>query len=74
MIIKKGAILSINHQRKGGFIALATEEFNTEDIWFTVISLQEIDGVQSKSKWIKGDKITCRSAICELEVLGNQND
>ncbi len=61
MIIKKGQLLLINHERKGKFGAVALEDFDSEKAeWYPVATRVFVDGLSSDGKWTPGETIPCK--------------
>jgi len=82
MIIKKGSLLEVNHNRKGKFKAIATEDFDTEKTTFYPVRLALvkeggdpdaiIHGVGISNKWVAGDEIPCRNSMCSIKVVSSE--
>lgn len=71
MQIKKGTILKINHSRKGEFLAIVDEDFDTEKTEFYPVSLAEgeKDVRGMNTVWHAGENISCRNSLCTVEVI-----
>lgn len=67
MEIKKDEKLLVNDSRKGIYIVIAKENFNTEETeWFPVILFStEVKGL-SKT-WYKGEEIPCRKSLIKFQ-------
>ena len=69
MIIKKGTLLEVSHNRKGNFIGIADEDFDTEKTEFYPISLAQkrmVEGISND--WKKGETIPCRASLCKIKI------
>jgi hypothetical protein len=71
MTISKGAIVRINHTRKGSFCAQATESFDTEKEVFWPLRVAQMEGIDGlNNSWELGDEIPCRGEFVKhFEVL-----
>lgn len=71
MKIKKGTLLNIRHQRKGRFVGIAREDFDTQTAEFFPITLAHGGVADHKGliKWIEGDSIECRASLCSIEKV-----
>jgi len=69
MKIIKGTLLKVNHDRKGIFTGIATEDFDTDDTFYTIAVAQEKPVEGNVTKWYKGNKIPCRASLCRIEPL-----
>ncbi len=68
MLVKKGQLLEVIHNRKGKFIAVAQEDFNSSEVDFFPLALavnQEVVG--RDTIWGVGDRIPCRKTICSIK-------
>lgn len=70
MEIKKGQLLEINHQRKGTFVAVALQDFSSEEEpWFPV-ALAEGYVKGLTEGWVTGNEIPCRASLVRnIEIL-----
>jgi len=68
MLIKKGAVIEINHCRKGKFKAHAMEDFDTEkDEWYRVKAAEVVYGMSQD--WEIGEEIPCGASFCTVRFL-----
>ena len=67
MIIKKGTQLIVKSTRKGQYKAEATEDFNTDNDWYPVKTLELVRG--RSEDWEPGESIPCRASFCSIEVI-----
>lgn len=68
MKILKGTKLKINHNRKGTFLAIAANDFDTDDEWYDVILNQDFL-VGYNTDWIRGDSVPARKGMSEIIIL-----
>lgn len=74
MIIKKGTLLDVSHERKGKFRGIATSDFDPAKETFYPIALakgQNVDGMNTK--WVAGEDIQCRNIFCMIKVVETRN-
>lgn len=70
MKIKKDTLVRVRHSRKGVFVGVATEDFNTKDEWYPVRVSEDNGIVEGISNyWEEGEDIPCRGSLCQVEVL-----
>ena len=78
MKIKKDSLLDVNHSRKGQFVGIATEDFDTEKDEFYPIRIAKrseggntevITGINPNNRWVAGDEIPCRKGLCKIKVI-----
>jgi hypothetical protein len=75
MLIKKGTLLKVNHSRKGQFIAIADQDFDSETENFYPLSLAQEKRIYGLNRsWIKGDIITCRRTLCVIETYEEKKE
>ena len=74
MLIKKGTILNINHNRKGKFLAIASVDIDTDNEWCHVKTLQNINGINSVNKWQEGEEVTLRKGLFSAEIIEVEDD
>ena len=67
MKIKKGEKLLINDKRKGIYIVIAEENFDTEETEFFPVILFSTSVKGLNTTWQKGDKIPCRKSLIEFQ-------
>ncbi len=70
MLVKKGQLLEVTHNRKGKFIAVAQEDFNSSKVNFFPLALainQEVVGSGKGTVWEVGDGIPCRASLCSIK-------
>ena len=73
MKIKKGTKLLIKDKRKGTFLAIASEDFDTDDQWYSVILDQDyLEGMAND--WIRGENVPARKGLSEVEVRSEEYD
>ncbi|HAO61577.1 MAG TPA: hypothetical protein DCQ90_06575 [Erysipelotrichaceae bacterium] len=66
MKITKGTMLKVCDNRSGKFIAVASQDFDSEkDEWYPLVVETEIVFGESKD-WYKGEKIPSRRGMCEV--------
>jgi hypothetical protein len=74
MLIKKGTIIKVRHNRKGTFLAIVTTDFDTENIDFYPIKLTKNEYVKGSSEdWKGGDEIPCRRQFCTIEIVNKES-
>lgn len=78
MIIKKGTVLNIKHQRKGNFTAVALKDFDSDKAEFYPLALTIGFNNESSVKgmntiWTVGEQIPCKASFCKFEVAKNEN-
>lgn len=66
--IKKGQLVEIKHNRKGTFLAVASEDFSTKDEWYPVAVAQPKTVKGLNTEWEEGDPIPCRGEFCSKVV------
>ena len=65
MKIERGQKILVCDRRKGEFLAVASETFDTEDCeFYPVITLQYVSGVSTD--WDIGESIPCRRGISKI--------
>jgi hypothetical protein len=70
MIIKKGTLLDVSHERKGKFRGIATRDFDAATEMFYPIALaegQKVDGLNTV--WNAGEDVPCRNSLCMIKVV-----
>ena len=72
MEIKAGTLLEINHQRKGKFIAIAEQDFDTEKAEFYPVRVaiknkEIVEGLVNE--WLLDERIPCRASFCEIKII-----
>jgi hypothetical protein len=74
MNIKKGTKLTVYHDRKGVFNAIADKDFDTEkDEWYPVIiDNTPVNGVFTETRWEDGAPIPCRKMYCSKVAVRNE--
>lgn len=74
MIIPKDSLLEIVHTRKGKFVGISLDEFDTEGDEFWPIALAQKDSIKGMSAlmaWHAGDKIPCRGSLVKsVKIVG----
>ncbi len=71
MLIKKGQLLNVNHRRKGKFIGMAIEDFDTETREFFPIAVAQpkhVLGMSQATTWREGEEIPCRKTLCSISL------
>ena len=69
MEIKKDTILDVNHKRKGKFIGIVLEDFDSEKEEFYPIAVAQFNPVRGMANdWEVMEKIPCRATLCEISV------
>lgn len=66
MKINAGQIFWVNDARKGKYLGRALRDFDTDDEWYAVQTLEMVSG-RSK-EWASGEEISCRKGI---SVIGD---
>lgn len=68
MIIKKGTKVTVEHNRKGTFNAIAAKKFDTKkDDWYPLVVDQEF--VEGKAnEWVEGEELPCRASLCDITI------
>jgi len=79
MKIKKGTLIEVNHCRKGRFLGIAREDFDTEETEFYPINVAQDKGIEGigtqdalglrQRIWELGEKIPCRNSLCTLKPI-----
>jgi hypothetical protein len=72
MEIKKGTLLNVKHSRKGRFLGIAREDFDTDkEEWYpiNVAGGNKANGVSEF--WNAGDEIPCRKDFTKVEVISD---
>ena len=70
MKIAKGTHLQITSSRKGQYMAVAEEDFDTADEWYPVIVGKAQKVVGMSEDWLPGEQIPCRgSFVKELLII-----
>ena len=77
MKVTKGTLLEVVHNRKGKFKAIATENFDTDNIVFYPVRMAYIgEGgdteafIKGKTRsWVAGDEVSCRNTLCKITIL-----
>ncbi len=70
MLIKKGQLVEVKHNRKGKFKAIAQEDFDSSvaDAFPLALAIdQAVNGFSAT--WLEGDVIPCRASLCSIKVL-----
>lgn len=68
MLIKKGQKLKIKHSRKGEFIGIATENFDTvKSKWWPIKAQDFVKGMSQD--WEPGERIPCRGSFVKNWTL-----
>lgn len=70
MIVKKGTLLKVNHERKGIFTGIAQKDFDTKKVEFLPIAVAQkkvVDGMNVW--WEEGETIPCRNTFCKIEII-----
>ena len=66
MKIKKGQLLTISHSRKGKFTAVATKDFDSDEVDFfpVAVALESVGGINTV--WEPGGEIPCRARFARI--------
>ena len=65
MKVMKNSLLQIEHSRKGSFLALALQDFDTDELeFFPVAVAEQVEGLIDV--WKAGEQIPCRSSFCHI--------
>ena len=72
MKVEKGTILKINHQKKGVFLAIANDTFDTEKEDFYPVSLYQDYLKCFAMEYFKGDNIPCRNIFVKKMEVSNE--
>ena len=67
MKIKENTELIIRHNRKGLFRAIAEKDFDTDDEWYPILTLEPVEG--KANEWDIGERIPCKGKFCRLQVV-----
>ena len=67
MKIEKGTKLLIKDKRSGNFLAVASENFDTDDEWYSV-TLDEDYLEGAATVWVRGEEVPARKGISEVEI------
>jgi hypothetical protein len=71
MIVKKGQLLNVNHNRSGKWVGIATKDFDTEkEEWYPIALAQEkpVRGLARETIWESGDSMPCRNTLCFITI------
>lgn len=69
MKIKKGTVLDVKSERKGNYIGIALEDFDTEEDELYEIAVHQHIPVQGlNNEWKKGERIPARRGMCTVSV------
>ena len=69
MIVKKGTVLTVTHQRKGKFIGIAQKDFDSKKADFYPIALAQEKAVAGMvNVWEEGESIPCRNTLCSIKL------
>jgi hypothetical protein len=64
MVIDKGQLVEVYHDRWGRFVAVATERFDSDrDEWYALAVSQESPVLGALAEWHVGDPIPCRREL-----------
>ena len=69
MIVKKGELLDIIHERKGRFKGIAIKDFDTKKDEFYSVALAEEEVEGLSTEWVKGEEVPCRKGLCKVRVV-----
>ena len=72
MEIKKGTLLTITHSRKGEFLGMASEDFDSDKEKFYPIrvAIKNKEGVKGlNNEWMPDEEILCRASLCEIKLV-----
>ena len=70
MVIKKGTKLKVFHSRKGTFVGIAFEDFDTDDEWYNIAVADEQEEVVGLTKsWVAGEEAPCRKGLTHITVI-----
>ena len=69
MLIEKGQKLRVSNVRKGTFLAVASESFDTETTeWYPLEAAEFVEG--RANVWAPGDEIPCRKCfVTRIELV-----
>ena len=74
MIVNKGTVLKIKHDRKGIITVIALRSFDTvNETFYPVATAEAVNGVKTVKKWLPGDKIPCKKTLCTIMEVIPQN-
>lgn len=68
MKVSKGQHLSVKHNRKGSFNAIALEDFDTDTTTFYPVATAD-KVVGRRNEWEPGESIPCRNSLCVIEKI-----
>lgn len=69
MLISKGTKLIVSHSRKGRFMGVASEDFDSETAeWFPIKVAQPVV-FGMVNEWEDGESIPCRASLCKIEKV-----
>jgi len=68
MKIKKGTLVNVKHSRSGNWKGIASEDFDTDEEWYSINLAQKENVHGLNTTWVEGERMPCRKGLCKIEV------